>query len=237
MRVSAVFNRLALSLITLVRASTSMSLVQPSNTVNAVKQPNLYTIRLAKVEDIPYIDKCNVENLPENYDYVFFKNHITKWPDLSLVAVDQNEDLVGYTLGKAELMQLRPSSFPGRNALFALENNAQQQQGQGSLNEEPAYQGHVTSIAVYMSHRKHGIAKKLMNTLHTNMANTYKIDTVNLHCRVGESVRYLFLQFLCSFVMISACLSSYFFILFHFRQCSCDKIILRTFQVPMCITD
>ena len=54
MRVSAVFNRLALSLITLVRASTSMSLVQPSNTVNAVKQPNLYTIRLAKVEDIPY---------------------------------------------------------------------------------------------------------------------------------------------------------------------------------------
>lgn len=164
-----------------------MSLVQPSNAVNAVKQPNLYTIRLAKVEDIPYIDKCNVENLPENYDYVFFKNHITKWPDLSLVAVDQNEDLVGYTLGKAELMQLRPSSFPGRNALFALENNAQEQQGQGSLNEEPAYQGHVTSIAVYMSHRKHGIAKKLMNTLHTNMANTYKIDTVNLHCRVGNA--------------------------------------------------
>ena len=181
MKFTNVFNRLALSLITIVRASTSMSLVQPTNNINAAKQPNIYNIRLATVEDIPHIDKCNVANLPENYDYMFFKNHIMKWPELSLVAVDNNEELVGYTLGKAELMQTRPSSFPGRNALFAP--NLQEQ---GSSSDELVYQGHVTSIAVYLEHRKHGIAKKLMNTLHMNMANTYKIDTVNLHCRVGK---------------------------------------------------
>ena len=186
MKFSSVFNRLALSLITLVRASTSMSIVQPSNAANAVKQPSAYRIRLATVEDIPYIDKCNVDNLPENYDYAFFKNHLTKWPSLSLVAIDDNEQLVGYTLGKAELLLTRPATFPGRNALFAPNLNLNTQE-RGSSNDEPIYQGHVTSIAVYLEHRKHGIAKKLMNTLHMNMVNTYKIDTVNLHCRVGKN--------------------------------------------------
>ena len=188
MKFSNIFNRLALSLITVVRASTSMSILQPSNTVNAAKQSNIYKIRLATIEDIPYIDKCNVDNLPENYDYMFFKNHILKWPNLSLVATDDNGQLVGYTLGKAELMLIRPSTFPGRNALFTAPNLNLDQHKQGSSSDEPVYQGHVTSIAVYSQHRKHGVAKKLMNTLHMNMANTYKIDTVNLHCRVGEEL-------------------------------------------------
>ena len=208
MKFSSVFNRLALSLIPFVRASTSMSLVQPTNTINAAKQPNIYNIRLATVEDIPHIDKCNVDNLPENYDYMFFKNHIMKWPELSLVAIDDNEQLVRYTLGKAELMQTRPSSFPGRNALFAPLPPPTTVQDQGrrssSADDDLIYQGHVTSIAVYLEHRKHGIAKKLMNTLHTNMANTYKIDTVNLHCRVGmqKTIHFFIITFFDFFIII-----------------------------------
>jgi hypothetical protein len=36
-------------------------------------------IRLAKREDIPRINECNIQNLPENYSHYFYLNHLSKW--------------------------------------------------------------------------------------------------------------------------------------------------------------
>ena len=36
-------------------------------------------IRPAKREDIPNINRCNMDNLPENYSNNFYINHLTRW--------------------------------------------------------------------------------------------------------------------------------------------------------------
>ena len=37
----------------------------------------LYSIRQASVDDIPSINACNRETLPENYEHDFFLRHLT----------------------------------------------------------------------------------------------------------------------------------------------------------------
>jgi len=43
--------------------------------------------------------------------------------------------------------------------------------------------GHITSLAVLRSHRKLGLATKLMNATHSCMRDTFKADYVSLHVR------------------------------------------------------
>ncbi|KAJ8086823.1 N-terminal acetyltransferase A complex catalytic subunit ard1 [Marasmius tenuissimus] len=111
-------------------------------------------IRRATVEDLMHMQSVNLRNLPENYTMRYYLYHILTWPSLSYVAEDQGR-VVGYILAKME--------------------------------EEPAdadhVHGHVTSISVLRSHRRLGLAKKLMIQSQEAMATVYKASYVSLHVR------------------------------------------------------
>ena len=59
-------------LFALERASSSLSTIEKLSVSNQA-----FFIRQAKLEDIPSINRCNIENLPENYDFEFYHRHLT----------------------------------------------------------------------------------------------------------------------------------------------------------------
>ncbi|KAG8681371.1 N-terminal acetyltransferase A complex catalytic subunit ard1, partial [Ceratobasidium sp. 394] len=91
-------------------------------------------IRRATPEDLPGMQACNLQNLPENYQMKYYMYHSMTWPQLSYVAEDHKGRIVGYIMAKME-----------------------EQTKEG---EEP--HGHVTSISVLRTYRRLGLAKKLM---------------------------------------------------------------------------
>jgi len=105
-------------------------------------------IRLLRASDIPLIQHANIENLPENYFLKYYLYHALSWPQLSFVAVDVSRPpktpydypkIVGYVLAKME--------------------------------EEPTdgvQHGHITSLSVMRTHRRLGIAEKLMRQSRTS---------------------------------------------------------------------
>ena len=132
----------------------------------------IYNIRLAKRSDIPSIRDCNLRNLPENYSDDFFRRHLATWPALSIVAT-KDDELIGYALGRAEVKRSAVVSRDGSKPAYISPN--------------PSYSGHVTSLAVHSSFRGLGVAKSLMQSLHTQMSVVHNIDEVSLHCRVSNA--------------------------------------------------
>ncbi|KAK4121315.1 acyl-CoA N-acyltransferase [Parathielavia appendiculata] len=123
-------------------------------------------IRLLRASDIPLIQHANLENLPENYFLKYYLYHALSWPQLSFVAVDASRPpktpydypkIVGYVLAKME--------------------------------EEPAdgvQHGHITSLSVMRTHRRLGIAEKLMRQSQLAMVETFGAHYVSLHVRVSN---------------------------------------------------
>ena len=99
-------------------------------------------IRVLTPADIPHVQSTNITNLPENYFLKYYLYHALSWPQLSYVAVDVSRPkktpydppkIVGYVLAKME--------------------------------EEPVngiQHGHITSLSVMRTHRRLGLAEKLM---------------------------------------------------------------------------
>lgn len=99
-------------------------------------------IRVLQSSDIPHVQQTNITNLPENYFCKYYMYHALSWPQLSYVAVDVSRPkktpydapkVVGYVLAKME--------------------------------EDPAdgiQHGHITSLSVMRTHRRLGLAEKLM---------------------------------------------------------------------------
>eukprot|EP01036_Dinobryon_divergens_P027385 gene27385-36153_t len=123
-------------------------------------------IRLAKTDDIPNISKCNIENLPENYSNSFYIDHLSKWPELSIIAETSKKELVGYALGRIETI-IKEDPY---KKVF-----------------RPHDIGHIASLAVNQNFRGLGVAQSLMGTLHRNFASHYGIDSVSLYCRVSNA--------------------------------------------------
>ncbi|KAJ6437147.1 N-acetyltransferase complex ARD1 subunit [Purpureocillium lavendulum] len=124
-------------------------------------------IRLLTSADLPLIQHANLENLPENYFLKYYLYHALSWPQLSFVAVDASRPrtspydypkIVGYVLAKME--------------------------------EEPADgvpHGHITSLSVMRTHRRLGIAEKLMRQSQLAMVETFQAKYVSLHVRVSNA--------------------------------------------------
>jgi ribosomal protein S18 acetylase RimI-like enzyme len=54
---------------------------------SAVNQQNTaISVRLARRDDIPGIQSCNLKTLPENYATQFYVQHLHNWPNLAIVA-------------------------------------------------------------------------------------------------------------------------------------------------------
>ncbi|KZF25641.1 N-acetyltransferase complex ARD1 subunit [Xylona heveae TC161] len=123
-------------------------------------------IRVLRSSDIPHVQTANITNLPENYFCKYYLYHALSWPQLSYVAVDVSRPpktpydpprIVGYVLAKME--------------------------------EEPADgvpHGHITSLSVMRTHRRLGLAEKLMRQSQRAMVETFGARYVSLHVRVSN---------------------------------------------------
>ncbi|KAI5284172.1 N-terminal acetyltransferase A complex catalytic subunit ard1 [Ascosphaera aggregata] len=114
---------------------------------------------------LPGMQTCNITNLPENYFMKYYLYHALSWPQLSFVAVvrprsgqrDEYPKVVGYVLAKME--------------------------------EEPTdgiQHGHITSLSVMRTHRRLGIAERLMTMSQRAMAESHRAEYVSLHVRVSN---------------------------------------------------
>ncbi|KAJ7368482.1 acyl-CoA N-acyltransferase [Mycena olivaceomarginata] len=112
-------------------------------------------IRPVRVDDLPGMQACNLQNLPENYTMKYYLYHAMTWPSLSYVAEDHKGRIVGYILAKMD--------------------------EDGAEDAEP--HGHVTSISILRSYRRLGLAKKLMVQSQEAMAAVYRASFVSLHVR------------------------------------------------------
>ena len=110
-------------------------------------------VRCATPEDLMNMQHCNLLCLPENYQMKYYLYHGLSWPQLSYVAEDQMGKIVGYVLAKME--------------------------------EEPdeVIHGHITSLAVKRSHRRLGLARKLMEQAARAMVENFGAKYVSLHVR------------------------------------------------------
>ncbi|KAL4913539.1 acyl-CoA N-acyltransferase [Aspergillus aurantiobrunneus] len=123
------------------------------------------------IDLLPAIQTCNITNLPENYFLKYYLYHALTWPQLSFVAVvrprsgykksndlsGQYPKVVGYVLAKME--------------------------------EEPTdgvQHGHITSLSVMRTHRRLGIAERLMRMSQRAMAECHRAQFVSLHVRVSN---------------------------------------------------
>ena len=87
----------------------------------------------------------------------YYFYHGLSWPQLSYVAEDESGKVVGYVLAK---MEEEP--------------------------EDGVQHGHITSLAVKRSHRRLGIAKKLMDQSSRAMVEAFGAKYVSLHVRVSN---------------------------------------------------
>ncbi|XP_053208766.1 N-alpha-acetyltransferase 10-like [Panonychus citri] len=110
-------------------------------------------IRCAKPEDLINMQHCNLLCLPENYQMKYYFYHGLSWPQLSYVAEDESGKIVGYVLAKME------------------------------EDSEDDPHGHITSLAVKRSHRRLGLAQKLMNQSSRAMVECFNAKYVSLHVR------------------------------------------------------
>lgn len=114
--------------------------------------------------DIPSMAACNLAVLPENYDTEFYREHLRQAPGLSQVAFDPSlaggGKVVGYILAKLET---------------------------DKSNQEYAW---VTSLGVYPTHRRLGVARRLMEASHSVMNDRYHVSYSMLHVRISNKPAY-----------------------------------------------
>ena len=170
-------------------------------------------IRQATMQDLLSMQRCNLLCLPENYQlkvrdrsFLFLINssrrrrrfsssflnpdlpllslslpsslqqyyyyHILSWPQLLQVAEATNGDIVGYVLAKVEDDEAAQAAA----AAAAGDDD----------DDGPQIHGHITSLAVARTHRKLGIASRLMSATHTAMRQVFGARYASLHVRVSN---------------------------------------------------
>lgn len=109
----------------------------------------------SNIDLLPAIQTCNITNLPENYFLKYYLYHALTWPQLSFVAVVRPQN--GYT------------KHTGPNGTGSADVSGQYPKVVGyvlaKMEEEPTdglQHGHITSLSVMRTHRRLGIAERLM---------------------------------------------------------------------------
>ena len=117
-------------------------------------------VRRATAEDLIEMQNANLHCLPENYQLKYYMYHYLSWPQLLYIAEDTQTKRV---VGYV---------------LAKMEEEA----------EIP--HGHITSIAVLRSHRKLGIATKLLKCAHQDMVDCFDSKYSSLHVRVSNKAAF-----------------------------------------------
>ncbi|KAF7585294.1 N-terminal acetyltransferase A complex catalytic subunit ard1 [Aspergillus hancockii] len=132
------------------------------------------------IDLLPSIQTCNITNLPENYFLKYYLYHALTWPQLSFVAVVRPKN--GYT---------KHTDADGRGAP-TLSEQYPKVVGYvlAKMEEEPTdgmAHGHITSLSVMRTHRRLGIAERLMRMSQRAMAESHRAHYVSLHVRVSNT--------------------------------------------------
>src|SRR5215471_2921778 len=97
---------------------------------------------------LPSIQTCNITNLPENYFLKYYLYHALSWPQLSFVAIVRPKATTTTKGGSAA------HEYP-KVVGYVL----------AKMEDEPTdgvVHGHITSLSVMRTHRRLGIAERLM---------------------------------------------------------------------------
>lgn len=119
-------------------------------------------IRVLKPADIPNVQLANLTNLPENYFLKYYLYHALSWPQLSHVAIDT----ASYN------QPHKPPKIVG----YVL----------AKMDEDIPTNGHITSLSVMRTHRRLGLAEKLMKQASRAMKEYYGGKSVSLHVRCSN---------------------------------------------------
>jgi peptide alpha-N-acetyltransferase len=104
------------------------------------------------IDLLPSIQTCNITNLPENYFLKYYLYHALTWPQLSFVAVVRPRG--GYKSSTTGIAGNVAGEYP-KVVGYVL----------AKMEEEPTdglQHGHITSLSVMRTHRRLGIAERLM---------------------------------------------------------------------------
>ena len=166
-----------------------------------MKFPSTYTlpldqghivIRQAEIKDVPFMQKCNLATLPENYFPTFYTHFMRLWPDLAIVAehvIPSNEissrnpleaynpsspktEIVGYVLGNVEIKAM-PSKVN-------LDDNIV------PVTRKTVHVGHIASLAVRKEFRRKGIARIMMEEQHYRLRHYHSVILSDLHVRASN---------------------------------------------------
>ena len=110
------------------------------------------------IDLLPSIQTCNITNLPENYFLKYYLYHALTWPQLSFVAIVRPRN--GYKHGSG-------NGLAGVGAAGDVSGQYPKVVGYvlAKMEEEPTdgkQHGHITSLSVMRTHRRLGIAERLM---------------------------------------------------------------------------
>lgn len=123
---------------------------------------------------LPSIQTCNITNLPENYFLKYYLYHALCWPQLSFVAVVRPAEVKKDRYGKY-------GGAAGGGAGAGAEYPKVVGYVLAKMEEEPADgvpHGHITSISVMRTHRRLGIAERLMR-----MSRMFPFPCLVLSCQ------------------------------------------------------
>jgi ribosomal protein S18 acetylase RimI-like enzyme len=111
-----------------------------------------------KASDLVHLQQANLNCLAENYHLWFWIFHQLLCPQTSHVALNQKGNVIGYVLSK-------------------LDDDVQKPQKQKDIH------GALTSVAVFNSYRKLGIATKLIKYTHRTFRECYHVAYIDLNVR------------------------------------------------------
>ena len=103
---------------------------------------------------LPSVQICNLTNLPENYFLKYYLYHALTWPQLSYVAVVRDSS-------KSSSPSNQHRTHGGTNYMYPKVVGYVL----AKMEEEPTDgvpHGHITSLSVMRTHRRLGIAERLM---------------------------------------------------------------------------
>ncbi|MFN4046093.1 MAG: GNAT family N-acetyltransferase, partial [Acidilobaceae archaeon] len=148
--------------------------------------PLKFTVRRAREEDIPEVMKINMESLPENYWYGFYKHILDNWGEAFLVA-EAGGKLVGYAMSRVE--------DQGDPVLLGQASEIEEGREKSIIRRlveslkavETKPVGHLVSIAVRAPYRGIGIGSKLLEETIKVMRDFYKAESIYLEVRVSNA--------------------------------------------------
>jgi ribosomal protein S18 acetylase RimI-like enzyme len=127
------------------------------------------SIRRGTAEDLLAMQNANLLNLPENYNRKYWTYHYICWPSILFVAEDTKGRIVGYVLSKMNDDERREDD---------------KKAGKREVN------GHITSLAVLRTHRRQGLATKLMQASQRDMHECYQAEFCSLHVRKSNQAAF-----------------------------------------------